>query len=149
MITPYVHITTSLMSPGIHDVGTTFDSRSNQDDLQVQTSCGYAVPLLALTTEDGSSNGNGDEPKPKPHLKTRRTLQNSIRKKAEQGQLQAYHEQWNQKSLDGLPGLQSAQTHKSNTKLIWLGRLGDVIRGHRGIIEMIVLGLAVLWGVMC
>lgn len=145
MITPYVHITISPVSPEYIHVVTTFDSRSNQDDLWVQTTCGYAVLLLALMTEDGSGNGNGDELKPKPHLNMRRILQNAMRKIAEQGQLQAYHEHCNQKSLNGLPGLQSAQTHTSNNKLIWMGRLEDVIRGRRGIIEMIVLGLAVLW----
>ena len=70
--------------------------------------------------------------------------------KTAKNQLQSYHEEWNQRSLDGLPGLMSAHPHDNGrSKLIRVGRwIGDVLRQHRGIIDTIILALAVLVGVL-
>ena len=106
---------------------------------QVQTSCGYGVPQLSLTV-DPETHG------PKPYLKDRETLGHFGRNKVEKGQLREYQQQWNSHSLDGLPGLQSAQ--KDNGQWVWVGRLRNWIRCHRGEVEMVKSSVLLLFVAM-
>ncbi|EFE32600.1 uncharacterized protein ARB_00425 [Trichophyton benhamiae CBS 112371] len=69
--------------------------------LQVQTSCGYGVPLLALRTD-------AETGAVKPYLQDRDTLVDWAEKQAEKKQLSKYMNAWNAESLDGLPGLRAA-----------------------------------------
>ncbi|PKX95202.1 uncharacterized protein P174DRAFT_449661 [Aspergillus novofumigatus IBT 16806] len=69
--------------------------------VQVQTSCGFGVPQLALKLDPETHE-------PKPYLRDRETLGHFAAKKVEKGQLRSYQREWNSSSLDGLPGLWSA-----------------------------------------
>ncbi|EGD99678.1 pyridoxamine phosphate oxidase [Trichophyton tonsurans CBS 112818] len=71
------------------------------DIFQVQTSCGYGVPLLALRTDAETGTVT-------PYLQDRDTLVDWAEKKAEKKQLSKYMNAWNAESLDGLPGLRAA-----------------------------------------
>ena len=106
---------------------------------QVQTSCGYGVPQLSLTFDPETHD-------PKPYLKDRETLGHFGRNKVEKGQLREYQQQWNSQSLDGLPGLQSAQ--KDNGQWVWVGRLRNWIRCHRGEVEMVKTSVLLLFVMM-
>ncbi|OAL50853.1 hypothetical protein IQ07DRAFT_587472 [Pyrenochaeta sp. DS3sAY3a] len=90
---------------------------------RVQTSCGFAVPLI----DDGNgvaTEGAGDavthvdhEPGPEASngFKPRDTLDNWARKQVERKELGDYQKKNNHRSLDGLPGMMSArQSHDEN-----------------------------------
>ncbi|KAL2827523.1 hypothetical protein BDW59DRAFT_179069 [Aspergillus cavernicola] len=96
------------------------------DVFKVQTSCGYGVPELSLTF-DSETN------KPKPYFKDRETLSKWATWKVEGGDMRAYQEQWNSRSLDGLPGLQTALQDKGQSVL--LAKLGNWTSYHRDEIE--------------
>ncbi|KAI9373356.1 hypothetical protein BJX61DRAFT_533203 [Aspergillus egyptiacus] len=97
------------------------------DVFKVQTSCGYGVPQLSLTFDPETHD-------PVPYLKNRDTLGNWVSKKVEAGDMRAYQEEWNSRSLDGLPGLQSALQDKGQS--ILLAKVGNWTRYHRGEIEV-------------
>ncbi|KAL4891507.1 hypothetical protein BDV59DRAFT_203415 [Aspergillus ambiguus] len=98
------------------------------DVFKVQVSCGYGVPLLALTTDP-------DTDQPKPYLKDRETLGHWANKKVQGNQLREYQQQWNSQSLDGLPGLQTAL--KDTGRSVWVTRLANWLNRHGDEIEMI------------
>jgi hypothetical protein len=70
---------------------------------QVQTSCGYAVPYLALK-EDPE-----DKSKQVPYLEDRQTLGHWGSKQIAAGTMNEYRSKNNARSLDGLPGLRVAR----------------------------------------
>ncbi|KAE8393329.1 hypothetical protein BDV23DRAFT_149486 [Aspergillus alliaceus] len=106
---------------------------------KVQTSCGFGVPLLALT-HDPETN------EPKPYLKDRETLGYWAGKKANAGQMRAYQKEWNVRSLDGLPGLHSAL--RDNNKSVWRARLGGWMNRHRDELEMAKTSILLLFAGM-
>ncbi|KAJ5724795.1 hypothetical protein N7493_006523 [Penicillium malachiteum] len=72
------------------------------DIFKVQTSCGFGVPLLALSIDPESNKST-------PYLKDRQTLKTfSTKKFSQEGEMQRYQQRMNTHSLDGLPGLRSA-----------------------------------------
>lgn len=97
------------------------------DSLQVQTSCGYGVPQLALTHDPET-----DEVK--PYLKDRETMGYWAGKKVSAGQMRAYQQECNSSSLDGLPGLHSAL--RDNHKSVWRAKLAGWMNRHRDELEM-------------
>ncbi|RHZ46067.1 pyridoxamine 5'-phosphate oxidase family protein [Aspergillus thermomutatus] len=109
------------------------------DVYKVQTSCGYGVPQLALALDPETHE-------PKPYLKDRETLVHSVRNKVEKNQLRSYQQQWNVRSLDGLPGLWSAI--KDNGRSVWVGRARNWLRHHGEEIEMVKTSLLCLFFAM-
>ncbi|PGH14533.1 hypothetical protein AJ79_03026 [Helicocarpus griseus UAMH5409] len=99
------------------------------DVFKVQTSCGYGVPRLALTTDPGTQT-------PKPYLQDRETMGHWAATKISKNQLHAYQADMNADSLDGLPGLKAAMRDRARGNLIQKG-LVDVriwaCRNRRGI----------------
>lgn len=73
--------------------------------LQVQTSCGFAVPLLSSASVNGDPASIDEE----PVLKDRETLGHWASFKIEKDKLQEYQRDMNADSLDGLPGLRVAR----------------------------------------
>ncbi|EAW06815.1 pyridoxamine 5'-phosphate oxidase family protein [Aspergillus clavatus NRRL 1] len=104
------------------------------DVFKVQTSCGYGVPQLALTLDP-------DTNEPKPYFKDRETIGHWASNKVEKGQLRAYQQQWNARSLDGLPGLWSAVADSGRS--VWVGRARNWMRRHGEEIELV--KTSVLW----
>jgi hypothetical protein len=81
---------------------------------KVQTSCGFGVPMLcssAMCTEEKKVSSMYAE------FVDRNTMENWTRKQVEAGQLLQRQIEWNRRSLDGLPGLQSAR--KAGGEVIW------------------------------
>ena len=72
--------------------------------LQVQTSCGYGVPILG----------------PAGKFEDRDTLNRWAEKKVAGGEMAGYRAQWNAASLDGLPALKVARKTKGE-KALWIG----------------------------
>jgi len=72
--------------------------------LQVQTSCGYGVPIVG----------------PAGKFEDRDTLNRWAEKKVEGGEMVGYRAQWNAASLDGLPALRAARKTKGE-KALWVG----------------------------
>lgn len=73
--------------------------------------------------------------KPKAYLKDRQTLGNVAAKKAAAGQIQTYQQEWNSRSLDGLPGLRSAL--KDSGHYTWRLELENWWSQHRNEVETI------------
>ncbi|KAF3028816.1 FACT complex subunit [Penicillium rubens] len=90
------------------------------DVFKVQTSCGYGVPLLTLTDDP--------ETEPSPYLKDRQTLGHFAAKTVSAGQIHKYQQEWNSRSLDGLPGLRSAL--KASGHYIWRVELENWFSRH-------------------
>ncbi|EFR03723.1 pyridoxamine phosphate oxidase [Nannizzia gypsea CBS 118893] len=78
------------------------------DIFQVQTSCGYGVPFLAVRTD-------AETGAVKPYLQDRDTLVDWGVKHAEKKQLAKYQNAWNAESLDGLPGLRAAMVARGQS----------------------------------
>ncbi|KAK3073656.1 hypothetical protein LTR53_004562 [Teratosphaeriaceae sp. CCFEE 6253] len=74
------------------------------DVFKVQTSCGYAVPLVNSAL-DPSKLDDG----PRAYLQDRDTLGHWMGKQVSAGTLQAYHQKQNARSLDGCPGMKAAR----------------------------------------
>ncbi|KAI9035485.1 pyridoxamine 5'-phosphate oxidase family protein [Aspergillus affinis] len=81
------------------------------DVFKVQTSCGYGVPQLSLTTDPDTNS-------PKPYLKDRETLGHWAGKRVAAGELHSYQRDNNSRSLDGLPGLKTA-VKDSGRSVLW------------------------------
>ncbi|KAK2735613.1 hypothetical protein FQN55_002197 [Onygenales sp. PD_40] len=81
------------------------------DIFKVQTSCGYGVPRLALTTDPSTHQ-------PRPYLQDRETLGHWASQKIASNKLHEYQHEVNYDSLDGLPGLRAAMRARA-------GRLGQ------------------------
>jgi hypothetical protein len=93
------------------------------NDLLVQTSCGFAVPVIQERI-----NLNDLKLGPKAYMKDRGTLGHFAKKTVEQGLMEWYQQQANLRSLDGLGGLKAARRGKGeNMHLqdarIWIRRI--------------------------
>ena len=113
---------------------------SHSPTLQVQTSCGYAVPFLA-TKPDPSDNA-----KQIPYLHDRDTLGHWGSKQVDAGTIDAYRAKNNSYSLDGLPGMRRARRDKGD--MIWYSEAKARIRprGYRSVAELV---LVVWMTVLC
>lgn len=81
--------------------------------MQVQTSCGFGVPLLSMSAGD-------DETPPKPCLIDRPTILKMGAHAVSAGKLAEFQATYNGYSLDGLPGLSSAAAaRRSKAGAVW------------------------------
>ncbi|THC91347.1 hypothetical protein EYZ11_009185 [Aspergillus tanneri] len=96
--------------------------------ITVQTSCGFGVPLLALTIDPETNT-------PKPYLKDRETLGHWAGKRVAAGQLHSYQKENNNSSLDGLPGLKSAV--KDSGRSLWWSQIRNWIHQYRDEIDLV------------
>jgi len=117
---------------------------------QVQTSCGYGVPYLALKPDPE------DASKQLPYLEDRHTLGHWADKQVVADTIHDYRAKNNSHSLDGLPGLRVARQRAGER--IWYGdmkalitrndhiRIGFVafISAFLTILSMYMLGLSTL-----
>lgn len=55
------------------------------------------------------------------------------------GKVEPYRAEWNVKSLDGLPGLESARAERGGLRLVWWGRVSNWARWYRSHIEWALL----------
>ncbi|GAB7350732.1 hypothetical protein MBLNU459_g1283t2 [Dothideomycetes sp. NU459] len=78
---------------------------------KVQTSCGYAVPLLTDASEL-EANHDGVHAR----LEDRKTLGHWASKQVEKGELKGYQAQKNSQSLDGLGGLKAARRDNASDR---------------------------------
>ena len=105
--------------PQIHD------AYSKSPPLQVQTSCGFAVPFLALRPDPA------DPSKFEPYLHDRDTLGHWAGKQISAGRLRAYQRDNNYSSLDGLPGLRVARKDKGER--LWYGDVKMKLKQRNGV----------------
>lgn len=111
--------------------------------IQVQTSCGFGVPLLttAPDTEDPES-----QKVMKPVLLDRDTMGHWSRKKIEKNELLQYQAHCNSSSIDGCPGMRTAMRDHGDT--LWLSfakaRLRRILGEKDALLVGIVFGAALL-----
>jgi len=99
--------------------------------LPVQTSCGWGVPLMSDSKEE-----------PPTGLLTDRSTMNSFASKMEaKGKLREYQAGFNQRSLDGLPGLRVARRDKD--EWLWLSDLEASVRRIKAQMGVLILGLVI------
>lgn len=103
--------------------------------MQVQTSCGYGVPLLAVTPlpEGGKFAAI---------MNDRDTLANWADNTIEKGQLGSYQAEWNSGSLDGLPGMRSARLGNGE-RLLWVGDKKAWLKRAAASWDTLLFGIAV------
>jgi len=101
------------------------------DIYQVQTSCGYGVPIVTATND-----------KVQPYFEPRPTLSNWLGKKVDFEELSEYQREWNSESLDGLPALRMAR-RKNGEKLLFLGDLKAWARRMARSLDVMLPGLVV------
>ncbi|KAL4946769.1 hypothetical protein BDV06DRAFT_208420 [Aspergillus oleicola] len=106
---------------------------------KVQTSCGFGVPQLALSTDPETNE-------PKPYLQDRKTLSNWAGKVVEAGGIRSYQSEWNSRSLDGLPGLRTALQDSGQS--VQLAKLSNWTRYNRDKIEFVKTSALLLFVVM-
>ncbi|KAK5130661.1 hypothetical protein LTR08_001871 [Meristemomyces frigidus] len=99
------------------------DGLANGDDRAVQTSCGYAVPLVS-TTLDPTRIHEG----PRAYLEDRNSLGHWAGQQIEKGTLDGYRERMNARSLDDCAGLRVARGARGENlqvedAMIWLRRM--------------------------
>jgi hypothetical protein len=87
------------------------------------------VPKLALKADPE------DEGKQIPYLQDRETLSQWAGKKIEKGELQNYQKEWNNESLDGLPGLRAAR--KDMGEAVWLGDMKASLKKNSHVWQLI------------
>ncbi len=95
------------------------------DVFKVQTSCGFAVPLLAIRPDPN------DPTKQEPYLHDRDTLGHWAGKQISAGRLRDYQRDNNHESLDGLPGLRVAR--KDRGERLWYSDLKAKVRKQDGV----------------
>lgn len=88
-----------------------------------QTSCGFAVPMISSTIDPAKVSEG-----PRAYFQDRPTLENFARKTIEKGEMEAYRQEWNVRSLDGCSGLKVARRQNREWMivqdcLIWLRRV--------------------------
>lgn len=97
--------------------------------------------MLALDTDSESDES-------KPYLKDRETLSRYAAKMVSSGKTQEYQQECNNRSLDGLPGLQSALRDGGNP--IWRLKLENWLNQHRDEVKTVkvlaLLLIAILMG---
>lgn len=103
------------------------------DSHQAQTSCGFAVPYLAIKQDVG------DPSKQIPYLEDRHTLGHWAGKRILAGDMDDYRSKWNFQSLDGLPGLRIAR-QDAGERLLWYGDLKSQFRKWHGT-ELVLVAL--------
>ena len=101
------------------------------DVFKVQTSCGYGVPLLSLTTDPTTHE-------PKPSFQDRNTI-NHFNEKKTDAETHDYQKNNNFNSLDGLPGLRAAR--KSRGEMLWVGDAQNWLRRHRQTTDLLTVSL--------
>lgn len=112
------------------------------EKVQVQTSCGFGVPLLttAPTSEEG------DTVETKPVLLDRDTMGHWSHRKVETNTLLDYQAENNSSSLDGCPGMRSAM--RDHGERVWLALMKARIRKigtqREAVLVGIFLGMALL-----
>ena len=106
------------------------------DNKQVQTSCGYAVPYLALKTDPE------DEMKQLPYLEDRQTLGHWANKQIDKDVMNDYRAGMNSRSLDGLPGLRVARRDKG--EMLLLRDLEAQVKKRNGVQLVLVAFLSVV-----
>lgn len=98
---------------------------------QVQTSCGFGVPLLSLTTDPHTD-------KPKAIFEDRDTIVR-LAAKATEEKTRAYQAANNSDSLDGLPGLRVAR--KTRGDFLLIGDVQNWLRRHRQPTDLLIVSL--------
>ncbi|KAM5470172.1 hypothetical protein MauCBS54593_004056 [Microsporum audouinii] len=98
------------------------------DIFQVQTSCGFGVPRLALRTD-------AETGAVKPYLQDRETISEWGEKKLVKQELFRYQQEWNAESLDGLPGLRAAMLARGKSKIA-VG-LSITLYRYRRLVELV------------
>lgn len=101
--------------------------------MQVQTSCGFAVPILATRPDPQ------DPLKQEPYFQDRDTLGHWAGKQISAGTLQEYQAKNNNSSLDGLPGLRAARKDKGER--MWYRDLQVKLRRTSGPWSTVVVAL--------
>lgn len=100
---------------------------------------------MSLTTDPETNES-------KPYLKDRQTMGHFATKKVDAGEMQAYQQECNSRSLDGLPALRSALKDGGNytwrVKLdSWCNRHWYEIETVKSVALILLVGLMVLsWG---
>lgn len=132
---------------------TTRNQKSNH--IQVQTSCGFGVPLLTTTTTTTAApvshpkQNAGPETATKPILLDRDTMGHWARRKIETDSLLEYRANNNASSLDGCPGLRSAMRERGDWVALTLlkARVRRIGGQREAVVVGVVMGvLAVLCG---
>lgn len=100
--------------------------------MQVQTSCGFGVPLLSSALIDGN---------PAAVLKDRETMGHWASVKIEKNQLHAYQRDWNANSLDGLTGLRVAR--RDAGERLWVTETTAHVRRVAAQKEALVVGIGI------
>jgi hypothetical protein len=123
---------------------------------KVQTSCGFGVPMLSNGTADTTGDAvtmveHDEDTAANDGWKPRDTMDNWARKMLEKQELMDYQKRSNHKSLDGLPGMKSAQLALDQNFAIedtkaWIRKVSRqqdaVLLGvGLGVLLMILLGL--------
>ena len=107
---------------------------------KVQTSCGYAVPYLALKPD------TEDQSKQIPYLEDRETLGHWGGKQIAAGVMNEYRSKMNSRSLDGLPGLRVAR--KDAGEKLWMRDVEAQVRKRNGLQVVLVAVLSALTTVL-
>lgn len=112
--------------------------------IAVQTSCGYAVPLVSSTLDPARIDEG-----PRAYLEDRKTLGHWASQRIEKGELHEYRQKMNSRSLDGCSGLKVARRQRGEYMLVedcfmWLRR---VLRQREALLVGVLLGLLVMVGV--
>ncbi|KJF60404.1 pyridoxamine phosphate oxidase [Coccidioides immitis RS] len=111
------------------------------DVFKVQTSCGFGVPRLALTTDPKTNE-------PKPYLEDRRALGHFAAVVVAKNQIHTYQRDFNADSLDGLPGMKAAMRDRGMRAVdarIWLCRQRRALELVGVTLLSIGLTVAVMW----
>jgi hypothetical protein len=105
----------------------------NANTLQVQTSCGFAVPIMALRPDPN------DPSKQEAYFQDRDTLGHWAGKQIAAGKLREYQASNNNSSLDGLPGLRAAR--KDHGERMWYRDTQVKLRKANGPWQMVLVAL--------
>ncbi|KAM3069879.1 hypothetical protein ACMFMG_010588 [Clarireedia jacksonii] len=125
------------------------------DVWKVQTSCGYAVPIISSSLSPNSKNASPPSPPSTPPgpWTDRKALGHWASERVSKQELTTWHRVENAYSLDSLPGLRAArrERHFNSSVLLYLSEMVHSLRSTiagewRGLILGLVMG--VLLGMM-
>jgi hypothetical protein len=96
---------------------------------KVQTSCGFAVPMVGPSEDSESGTEESKDLESGKRFTGRKTLDQWASKMSEKNALLGYQKSWNYKSLDGLTGMKSARRARGQWMLLedfkaWARRVG-------------------------
>ncbi|MCJ1404364.1 hypothetical protein MMC11_007589 [Xylographa trunciseda] len=116
------------------------------DVWQVQTSCGWGVPLLSPSSTSPSKSTSPSPTIATTHLADRPTMSSFARKLTAKHALRAYQAKYNDRSLDGLPGLRVCRRDVGERLWlmdgkVWARRVGAQWEG-------VLVGVVVGWVVL-